>query len=117
MADSSAAKPKKDILTAVLLNLIIPGAGYMYAGRVVLGVLVLILALMCAAAYFMSFGLFSGGWLFFAVVGAIDGYLTVSKYNRGIDSAVAASMRKCPHCAEKIQPDAKVCRFCQRDVA
>lgn len=25
--------------------------------------------------------------------------------------------RKCPHCAEQIQAEAKVCRFCQRDVA
>ncbi len=24
--------------------------------------------------------------------------------------------RKCPHCAEQIKPEAKVCRFCGRDV-
>lgn len=27
-----------------------------------------------------------------------------------------AGLVSCPHCAEKIRPQAKVCRFCQRDV-
>ena len=29
----------------------------------------------------------------------------------------AAATRPCPHCAEPIQPTAKVCRHCHRDVA
>ena len=32
-------------------------------------------------------------------------------------NAMATSFKTCPHCAERIQKAAKVCRYCQRDVA
>jgi zinc-ribbon domain len=28
----------------------------------------------------------------------------------------AGDTRKCPHCAEMVKPEAKVCRYCQRDL-
>lgn len=29
---------------------------------------------------------------------------------------LAEGMKKCPHCAEMIKPDAKVCRYCSRTI-
>jgi len=32
------------------------------------------------------------------------------------DAVANAGRRKCPHCAEMIQAEARVCRYCQRDI-
>lgn len=29
---------------------------------------------------------------------------------------ISDGMQKCPHCAEYVKPDAKVCRYCNRDI-
>jgi len=109
---------KKDYATAILLNLFFPGAGYIYAGRVFLGVVVLCIAI----GPIFVVGPLAFGWAgFLSLVGAVDGYLTVKKHNDAIDAQQAqlaeTELRRCPTCAEKIQRAAKVCRFCGKEVA
>src|SRR6266496_2169626 len=48
MSKTTTAK-KKDVLNAVALNFFVPGAGYWYAGRKFLGVIVLLIAAACVA--------------------------------------------------------------------
>lgn len=114
---TSAATTKKDYATAILLNLVVPGAGFMYVGRVAFGVGVLLFYGLCVAAVLAVppsltavVANFAGG---IAVVAAIDGYLVVRKHNTAVE---AATTRACPWCAEKIQRTAVVCRFCNREV-
>jgi hypothetical protein len=111
------AMAKKDYATAILLNLFVPGAGYMYAGRVFLGIVVMCLAF--GPVFFM--GPLAFGWAgFFGLIGAVDGYLTVKKHNDAVDAMTAeiaeTELKRCPMCAEKIQREAKVCRFCGKEV-
>lgn len=47
------------------------------------------------------------------LLAAISGTDAAAKEQRELNSG---SSQKCPHCAELIRSDAKVCRFCGRDV-
>jgi TM2 domain-containing membrane protein YozV len=67
---------KKSAGVACLLNLFIPGAGYMYAGMVVMGLLVFILWAVCIP---LTFGI--GSAIIWAI-GLIDGFLAVGRSNR-----------------------------------
>lgn len=112
---------RKDYATAILLNLFFPGTGYVYAGRAVIGGVVLLLFLAALAGMWMATSA-AGASLaqtaigFLSLVGAVDGYLTVRAHNGRIDDFAAAQLVPCPWCAERIQREARVCRFCQREV-
>ena len=111
------AKKKKDIMTAVLWNLFVPGVGYCYSGRMFLGVIILIINGACIFAGFSGHPTAFNVLGFLSIVGAVDGYLGTKKYNQKLEEGDAAILVKCPHCAEKIQATAKICKHCQRNIA
>ena len=74
---------KKSGWIAALLNIFLPGAGYFYCGRYLLGVLAFVLvALMWVAAFavWAIFGVFAWGGITLVLV--IDGFLCARRYNR-----------------------------------
>lgn len=80
--DNSATKmlliesKKKSAGVAALLNLLFAGAGYIYCGRPVLGVLAFIITV---AVTVFTAGL---GWFFMALVLVIDGVMSANRYNQ-----------------------------------
>lgn len=114
---ANMGKKRKDVAVGVLLNFFIPGAGYVYAERYVIAVFVFMLLAGGIALTLVAPPLGTNLVGLLAIVGAVDGYLTVKKYNQRIDEAEQATLIACPSCAEKIQATARVCRFCHRETS
>jgi RNA polymerase subunit RPABC4/transcription elongation factor Spt4 len=83
---------KKSGWIAALLNLVIPGAGYMYCGRNILGVFVLLVGVVLIIGSFRISGvnLFYGS---FVLIMIIDGFLCASRYNK---DAITKALSQCP---------------------
>ena len=104
---------------AAVYNLCLPGAGYFYCGNYFLGIFVLPFFIAIAYNAVSMFGSFFGPALSLAVIVpslcsvlAIDGFLAAGRANKKIDDQIARLMRKCPQCAEKVLPAAKICKHC-----
>jgi TM2 domain-containing membrane protein YozV len=104
MGGDTMAQPKaKDLVLAIVLNALLPGVGYMYMGRVPLGVLVLLIV---PALIFFSEG---WAWLVWMLVMGVDMYILHLKNKREVE---ATTLKKCPSCAEMVRREALVCKHC-----
>lgn len=75
---------KKSGWLAAFLNLVLPGAGYIYCGRWFLGIIVFLIVLGLAVA--------SGGLIAipFLVIFFIDGFLAAGRYNKKLINSLLA---------------------------
>jgi hypothetical protein len=95
----------KSLPLAIGLNILLPGLGYAYFGRQILGILIIIVT---AYILMKGFALFTP-WLALNVIMAID-MLILS--NRQTEQTKAATSKQCPQCAETVQKAALVCKHC-----
>lgn len=75
---------KKSGAVAALLNLVLPGAGYMYCGRWILGIFAFLIVVLL---FLVSLGYFAG---FLAIMLILDGFLCAGRYNRKLIENVLA---------------------------
>lgn len=98
---------EKSLPLAVGLNFMLPGLGYIYMGKWIVGIFA---CLLIVGIYFTSPLLFLvPSWIGMNVFMVIDMLILSSKNKKKL---VAENTKKCPACAELVQKDAKVCRFC-----
>ncbi|HTF98584.1 MAG TPA: hypothetical protein VL995_20755 [Cellvibrio sp.] len=92
---------KKSRFIAILLNLFVPGAGYMYCGRWVLGIIVFFFVISLLIA---SFGLAAIGLI---VVLVIDGALCVGRYNRKMTENLIKERAQLKHDGKQLLENAR----------
>jgi len=111
-ARESGTIEEKNLPLAIGLNILLPGLGYMYMGKWIVGILACLLVL----------GIYTGTgllyilptWIGLNAIMGIDMFILASKNKKRI---AEATTMKCPNCAETIQREAKICRYCHTKLA
>lgn len=102
----------KSLPMAIGLNLLFPGLGYFYMGKWLVGIvgsfLVFAINLTTGLLFLIP------AWLALNLIMAID---MVILMNKNKSRVLSETTIKCPNCAELIQREAKVCRFCSFQLA
>jgi uncharacterized membrane protein len=102
---------EKSLPLAIGLNLFIPGLGYLYMGKWLIGIAG---SAIIIGAYLTTPAIMAGQvWLVMNVIMAIDMFILSQKRKKEI---IQDNSKKCPSCAELILKEAKVCRFCNAKV-
>ena len=107
------SSPKlKSLPLAVGLNLLLPGAGYIYYGKWIVGFLGCALVLAIAASNSAQNAIVV--WVMVSALMAIDMFIL---HGRNKKKAEEFQTAPCRSCAELIKVEARKCRFCGEEVA
>lgn len=114
----------KSQIVGLLLTLVFGPVGLIYSNwaaavlLTVLAVPLFPLGLLLIWPISMVVGLFTVRFHNARVMGTANllGDRSESKSAQGTEPKISQGVRKCPFCAEEIKEEAKICRFCNRDI-
>jgi TM2 domain-containing membrane protein YozV len=118
VSSSPAVKTTKEksLPLAIGLNFLFPGVGYFYMGRISSGIFAVVLTFLLGFMMVISpesIGIVASFFPGMQIVMIIDMLLLQDKRKKAIETN---TLMPCPSCAEMIKKEAKVCRFCSREV-
>jgi len=103
---------EKNLALAIGLNLLLPGLGYMYMGKIIVGIAAVLLIIGIYATTSLLY--IAPAWIAMNAIMSID---MIILNNKNKKTFLEQNTIKCPSCAEMIQKDAKICRFCNTQLA
>jgi GYF domain 2 len=103
---------EKSLPLAIGLNILWPGLGYIYMGKWIAGLIGGLLIIGIYATMGLIF--LPMTWITLSAIMALDMAVLSGRNKRKI---AERTTMKCPNCAETIQREAKVCRFCTLKIA
>ncbi|MCB0128919.1 MAG: hypothetical protein KDE58_41925 [Caldilineaceae bacterium] len=104
---------EKNPTLAAILSVLINGLGQIYNGQVGKGILIIGIQIINALLTSIFIGFFTGAIVY--IWSVYDAYTVAKQFNEQNQQQFLANTKQCPRCAERVNIDAKVCRYCNHE--